>query len=372
MVLGLGLMVKSANLLLLYLSVEVVSISSYVLTALLRERKHAAEAGLKYVLFGAMASGVMIYGMSFLYGFSGTLTFADPAFGLNLEQAPNGLLVIGVVLTFLGFFFKAGAAPMHIWAPDVYEGAPTPVAALFSTAPKIAAVLVIARFLPSLPGSIWTDFLLPMLAVVAMASIIIGTFGALRQQTVKRLLAFSSIAHIGFMLMPLLGGGATGMMAIFFYATVLLITNFGVFAMVQAIEGQREELLIADWAGLGKLLPGLGVTMVVQMIALTGLPPTGGFTAKLLMFSSVWEQFERLNSALLLWLLIVGLLLTVVSLFYYLRLPYTMFFKGTENQPKLAIPVDELMVIVGLAVLSLAIFFKANWLVELIKLVVGE
>ena len=372
LVLGLCLMVKASNLLLLFLSIELVSLSSYVLTVLLTGRQRALEAGVKYILIGALTAGIMLYGMSWLYGLTGSLDFAWSGFGARLVQAPVGLVLLAVGLTFAGFFFKAAAVPLHVWAPDVYEAAPTPVVALFSTAPKIAAVLVLWRVGQGLSPEVRELFSGPLLGGVALLSLLIGNLAALRQKSVKRLLAYSSISHIGFMLLPLVAGGENAVQTVLFYAVAVLLANFAVFGLVQSVEGAREQVLLSDFDGLGMRHPAWGVALVWVVLALTGLPPTLGFTAKLLVFTGLLDGYNTTAAPELALLLGAGLLLTVVALFYYLQLPYRAFFRRNHTgNPTVTFTGAQAVLLTLLCVLLLLFFVKADWLLDVIQQVAG-
>lgn len=347
LVTGTMLMSQSVNLLSVYLSIEFVSICSYILTYFNFDKK-SAEAGMKYILFGGVASGLMLYGMSLLYGLTGTLNFTEPAFAEALQQAPFMLLAVGIVLTLSGFLFKLAAVPLHLWAPDVYEGAPTPVVALFSIAPKVAGIAVLMRFLHSLNiPSLSTDigfneqWLLAILAIVTMT---LGNLIALWQTNAKRMMAYSSIAHSGTMLIGVLAYSQLGMESILFYASIYLFMNFAAFFLISILARSTGNEQINGYKGMGMQYPLVGVLMVVVMIALTGLPPTAGFTAKLLIFSALWKQYQQTENTLIFSVLLLGLLNTVVSLFYYLKIPLYMFFRQTEpseKQTEIGKPVRE-------------------------------
>jgi NADH-quinone oxidoreductase subunit N len=362
MVLGLCLMTMSVNLLMIYLSIEIVSISSYILTAIEKNKK-GLESGLKYILFGATSSAVMLYGMSLLYGMTGTLDITSPDFSRGLTQIDMVASTVAIVLTISGFLFKVSAAPFHIWTPDVYESAPTSVVAFFSVAPKIAGFLVAIRFYAAIP-----DQLQNITAVLALASITFGNFSALWQTDAKRMLAYSTIAHTGFILIGLVSMSQLGMNAIVFYLVIMLFTNLAAFLLIDFVEATNNKQSISalvgvfsnnlpndllDYAsqsktptkaefnnstiqqfrGIGRVNPFYGIMMLIVMVSLAGLPPTAGFLAKLNIFTALWESYQTTHESVMLWLFIFGLMNTAVSLFFYLKIPFMMFFKEPlENQ----------------------------------------
>ncbi len=377
--LGAHLMVMSANLLTIYISIELVSISSYLLTALPFDRK-SAEGSLKYLLFGAISSAIMLYGMSWLYGLSGTLHIYDPAFGQMLSNASSLPVFLGLLLSVGGLFFKISAVPFHVWTPDVYEAAPTPIVAFFSIVPKLAGIWILFRISGIFTEAFhwgnnnfyWTE----VLALIALITITFGNFSALWQENGKRLLAYSSIAHAGFLLVPLVAATNSASQNLMFYATIYLFMNFAAFLLLEMLANYTpfaEKYDLRSYQGLGLAYPWLGASALLIMIALTGLPPTAGFTAKLLIFSSLWEAYSAQPNQLMLILFVFGLLNTAVSLFFYLKLPYYMFFKTPQESTwEGALPSFKLYDRICLLILIIPLllfFFKANWLVTWIEMV---
>lgn len=375
LLLGASLMVLSGNLLMLYLSIEVVSISSYILTNFNFDKK-SAEAGIKYLLFGGVASGLMLYGMSLLYGFSGTLLI-DNNLALAVGQLPFIPVALSLLLLAGGLLFKISAIPFHIWAPDVYEGAPAPVVALFSVVPKLAGVAVLlnlSEFLDDigeqLPALDWQW----VAAVLAIVTIVVGNFAALSQRDAKRMMAYSSIAHSGFLLVGVVAFSGYGERSVLFYASMYLLMNFVAFLLIILFERIIGNSLIVSYRGLGRKFPLLGSLALLVMVSLTGLPPTAGFTAKLLIFSSLWQTYQASESTIMALLLLVGLLNTVVSLFYYLKIPYFMFFKEEHKPEKNRVPALQGgkaggEVLAGFLVLLLLLgFFQAGWVLDMINL----
>ena len=402
MVIGLCLMTMSVNLLMIYLSIEIVSVSSYILTTIDKTRK-STESGLKYILFGASASAVMLYGMSLLYGMTGTLDITSPDFSRGISQIDSVASTVAIVLTISGFLFKISASPFHVWTPDVYESAPTPVVAFFSVAPKIAGFLVAIRFYAAVPNNLQT-----ITAVLAMASITFGNFSALWQNNAKRLLAYSTIAHSGFMLIGLVTMSQLGLTSVVFYLIVTLFTNLAAFLLVDFAEPAfvgvfsnnlpkpyssllektpakaesdssllektptkakitNTQFLIPNFSGLGRLNPFYGIMMLIVMISLAGIPPTAGFFAKLNIFSALWETYQNTNQPILLWLFIFGLLNTAISLFFYLKIPFYLFFKEPLENQSFELNSKQYFLAIILVLPILILFFKADWLMDLIS-----
>lgn len=365
--LGTFLMTMSSNLLMIYLSIELVSISSYILTSF-RFDKNSSEASLKYLLYGAVSSGIMLYGMSFLYGFTGTLEL-NQDFAQSLATIHWVPLTVALLMTAGGILFKISAVPFHIWAPDVYHGAPLPVVAFFSVAPKLAGLIVLIRFISILPGIEVPQINWQLiLTVVAILTMLAGNFSALWQRNAKRMLAYSSIAHGGFLLAGVVVFTSFALKALLFYAGIYLLMNFTVFILLNVLARHTGTFIISDYKGLGKKSPFLGITVLIVMIALTGLPPTAGFTSKLLIFSSVWEHYQNVNQNSLLLLLLFGLFNTVVSLFFYLKIPYFMFFKDQFNPEAQILFKNKEKIFATILIISiLFLFFKSDWLLDIIN-----
>jgi NADH-quinone oxidoreductase subunit N len=365
MLLGLCLMTMSVNLLMIYLSIEIVSISSYILTAIEKNKK-GLESGLKYILFGATSSAVMLYGMSLLYGMTGTLDITSPDFSRGLAQIDVVASTVAIILTISGFLFKVSAAPFHIWTPDVYESAPTSVVAFFSVAPKIAGFLVAIRFYSALPNQLQN-----ITAVLALASITFGNFSALWQTDAKRMLAYSTIAHSGFILIGLVSMSQLGMNAIVFYLVIMLFTNLAAFLLLDFVNSSNIEQRTSDieqqFKGLGRVNPFYGIMMLIVMISLAGLPPTAGFLAKLNIFTALWEAYQTTHESIMLWLFIFGLLNTAVSLFFYLKIPFMMFFKEPLENQHFELNSKQYFLAIILVLPILILFFKADWLMDLVS-----
>jgi NADH-quinone oxidoreductase subunit N len=330
-VLGLHLMAMAINLLSVYLAIEMVSVASYLMVAYRSETALSTEAGLKYVLFGAASSAVMLYGISLLYGFSGSLDLLG-----IVAQLPNVNPVsvsFALVLVMIGIGFKLSFVPMHFWVPDVYQGAPTPVTAYLSTVPKIAAFALLVNVMPLfLFSAEWKgiDFGI-VLSALGIITMIAGNFAAVLQNNVKRMLAYSSIGHTGFALMAVVTFNVQGLSSLTYYLAVYALANIGALALASYFSNIADAEEVEAYKGLGLKYPVASVCFVIILISLTGIPVTAGFTGKLFVFSAVYSAYEQSHSIWLLALMITGALTTVVSLFYYLKIPLYLFLKRTEN-----------------------------------------
>ncbi len=338
--LGLNLMVMSRNLLMIYVSLELVSVISFVMAGFKLNDRRSSEGALKYVIFGGMASGVMLYGMSWLYGLSQSLDLAEIAARVALDTANDGRIplavLVGVVFMLAGFGYKISAAPFHMWTPDVYEGAPTSITAFLSVGPKAAGFAVLVRFFSealeatSQSGGDLTPWGL-IGGLLAMATMIVGNFTALHQNNVKRMLAFSSIAHAGYMLLGFCVFNDAGVKAIVFYIVVYAFMNLGAFLVVAAVaERHGDDESIESYYGLGTRAPVLAVLMAIFLFSLTGLPPFAGFIGKFYIFAALVEAGGSWN-----WTLAaVGVVNSAVSLFYYARVLRAMYLtKPTTDKP---------------------------------------
>ena len=359
LVLGAFLMVKSMNLLIFYLALELVSISSYLLTSL-GSKKKGYEAGIKYLLFGALASGVMLYGMSLLYGLSGSLDLSIILSG-NLGSS---LHLVAFFLMSFGVLFKLSIVPMHVWTPDVYEAAPTSVVAVFSIIPKLAALVFLMRGVSYITDTEFRMLFLQAISWMAILSMFFGNLAAIWQKNAKRMMAYSSIAHAGFLVIGVVVNNQFGLQSIVFYSVIYALMNLGTFYFIACME--RNHLNdMSDYAGIGKMIPVVGISLVVIMISLTGLPPTGGFSAKFLVFSSLWSSYETTQHGFMLWLFIFGLINTVIALFYYLKIPYVSIFKPNVNKNIIVFSMKDKFTLLLISFLILAAFFKADFLFDL-------
>jgi NADH-quinone oxidoreductase subunit N len=315
---GMGVMVSATDLLTLYIGLELNSLAAYVLASFARNDERSAEAGLKYFVLGALASGILLFGMSLLYGFTGSTDFQAIADAMAGEISFGKLL--GLVFVLSGLAFKISAAPFHMWTPDVYEGAPTPVTAFFASAPKVAASALLIRVTIEAFGSqiaAWQQILI----VVSLMSIIIGAVGAIGQQNLKRLLAYSSINNIGFILIGLAAGTQAGVAAMLTYLAIYVPMTLGGFICLMQLKGSDGTMKegMADVAGLSKSQPMLAAALAVFMFSLAGIPPLFGFWGKLVVFQAA-------VAANLLPLAVIGIVASVIGAFYYLKVIKLMYF----------------------------------------------
>ena len=324
--LGMSIMVSASDLLTLYIGLEMQSLSAYVLAAFLRGDDRSAEAGLKYFVLGALASGILLFGMSLTYGFTGTTSFLGIR-GALADGLPVGAL-FGLVFMFAGLAFKISAVPFHMWTPDVYEGAPTPVTAFFATAPKVAAVVLTARVALDAFGG-HADAWRQVVVFAALASIIVGALGAIGQANIKRLLAYSSINNVGFILIGLACGTAAGASAMLVYLAIYVPMTLAAFVAVLMLRGPAGEPFerVADLAGLSRVRPGIAWCLMIVMFSLAGIPPMFGFWGKFVVFRAAVEADLMVLAAL-------GVAASVIGAFYYLKIVKLMFFD--EPQPAVA------------------------------------
>jgi len=319
-VLGMGIMVSAGNLLTMYVGLEMQALALYVMAAFNRDSLRASEAGLKYFVLGALSSGMLLYGMSLIYGFTGTLSFAQIASVLSGQESVNMGIVAGLVFMLAGLAFKISAAPFHMWTPDVYEGAPTPVTAFFAGAPKLAALALITRLITGPFAEIQQSWV-QVLVVLAVMSMIIGAFGALTQTNIKRLMGYSSIANMGYALVALAAGGVAGVSGMLIFMSIYLVMVVGTFAAIMQMRTRDGALEgIADLAGLSKSNLPLSLIITILMVSLAGIPP--GFVG----FFGKWSALAPAFDAGLTWLVVVALLSSVVGAFYYLRIVKTIWF----------------------------------------------
>lgn len=322
---GLMLMVSANSFLSLYMALELASLALYVLAAIDRDNSQSSEAGLKYFVLGALASGMLLFGASLIYGFAGTLGFDALAtlFSAYADEPASSGMLLGLVLVMVGFCFKISAVPFHMWTPDVYEGAPTPVVAFFAVAPKVAALALLSRILMQPFGLLFNDWQ-PIIMVVAVASMMVGAFGALRQTHIKRLLAYSSIGHVGYALVGLCVGTVEGIQAMLIYLALYLFMSVGVFGFVLSMRrGGMETLQLNELGGLSKVAPKSALLLSIMMFAMAGIPPLSGFFGKFYVFLHAIEQ--ELYAVV-----ILGLLSSVVAAYYYIKLVKIMYFDDVQ------------------------------------------
>ena len=345
---GMMIMISANDLVALYLGLELQSLALYVVAAIDRDRAKSSEAGLKYFVLGALSSGMLLYGASLIYGFTGSISFSGIAAAVTAE--PGLGLIFGIVFLIAGLAFKVSAVPFHMWTPDVYEGSPTPVAAFFAAAPKIAAMALFIRAMLAPFPAILHDWQ-QILVFISIASMVLGAFAAIGQTNIKRLLAYSSIGHMGYALIGLAAGSPEGVQSVIIYMTIYLIMTLGSFACVLAMrrkEGQIET--ISDLAGLARTNGLFAFFLAVFMFSLAGIPPLAGFFAKYFIFMAAIK-------ANLVMLAVIGVLASVVGAVYYIRIVKLMYFdEPTHAFEPMVTEVKAVIVLAGLFVLLFAVF----------------
>ncbi|MCP5144297.1 MAG: NADH-quinone oxidoreductase subunit NuoN [Gammaproteobacteria bacterium] len=356
-VLGMMILVSAGNLLTVYLGLELMSLSLYAMVAMQRDASQASEAAMKYFVLGALASGMLLYGISLMYGVSGTLDIATLAH--NIGGVRDGTLVVfAMVFVLCGVAFKLGVVPFHMWVPDVYQGAAAPVALFISTAPKIAAFGMVMRILveglsPMRPE--WSA----MLAILAVLSMAIGNVTALAQTNFKRLLAYSTISHMGFLLLGVIAGTNDGYAASMFYAVVYALMSlaaFGALILICQADAERDET--ADFAGFAKTSPGFALLVMMVMFSLAGVPPFAGFWAK-------WFVIKEVLAAGYLWLAIVSVLFSVIGAFYYLRIVKLMYFDNPDGSVVVGAGSDMRAALSFNGLVILALGLLPTWLMTI-------
>lgn len=340
---GMILMSSAVELLLVFVALEISSISTYIMAGYRRKSAKAPESALKYFLLGSFATSFFLYGIALVFGATGTTRIDAIASKIAESNTPASLLYVGLAMIVIGLGFKVSAAPFHVWTPDVYEGAPSPVVALMSTAPKAAAFAVLLRIVYGALPELHADWV-PILWWLAVISMTVGNLGALRQRNVKRMLAYSSIAHAGYLLVAFTALSADGVAAASFYAVSYAAMNVGIFAIVSHVGGYDDQLtLIDDYRGLAYRSPLLGGAMAFFLISLIGIPFTGGFFGKFYAFAAA------LHSGMV-WLTIIGLINSGIAAFYYLRVVAALYSNPAEAAPVLAIPKPSLPLLLAILI----------------------
>ncbi|WP_120500809.1 NADH-quinone oxidoreductase subunit NuoN [Roseovarius sp. EL26] len=320
---GMMVMVSAGDLMALYMGLELQSLALYVVASLRRDSTKSTEAGLKYFVLGALSSGLLLYGASLTYGYAGTTLFSGIIAAAD-GQAPIGLL-LGLVFVISGLAFKVSAVPFHMWTPDVYEGAPTPITAFFATAPKVAAMGLFARVVHDAFGGVVGDWQ-QVVALLSVLSMFLGAVAAIGQRDIKRLMAYSSIAHMGYALMGLAAGTAFGVQAMLVYMAIYVTMNVGTFAFILSMERDGQPVTDIDSLNMySRSHPGRALAMLILMFSLAGVPPMLGFFGKIYVLRAAYD-------AGLAWLAIAGVIASVIGAFYYLRIVYFMYF-GEEREP---------------------------------------
>ncbi len=329
-VVGMMVMASAAHLLTLYVGLELFSLSLYAMVAFFKDSRVASEAAIKYFILGGLASAILLYGISLLYGLTGSLEIAVVADKLALLESGNLGLTLAIVLVVVGLAFKLGAVPFHMWVPDVYEGSPTSVTAYLSAAPKIAAFAMVIRLLVDtlqVEHQQWQG----MLVILALLSVAVGNVIAIAQSNIKRMLAYSTISHMGFFLFGILSGTAEGYSAALFYVLVYAVMSVGAFGLILLLSDTKTESeQISDFQGLSQRSPMMALLMMILMFSMAGIPPFAGFFAKMSVILSLIQVD-------LVWVAVIAVLLAVIGAYYYLRIVKTMYF----DEPQSEIPVAE-------------------------------
>ena len=370
--LGLFLMVSAVDLIMVYLSVEIVSIMSFILAGYLKQNTRSNEAGLKYVIYGAFSSGVMLFGLSILYGLTGSTNYFQIQQAISLlDPETNTALILSLLMILAGFGYKISAVPFHFWTPDVYEGAPTTITAYLSVAPKAGALAMMIRFLNQvfadggatigLDGVSFTQIPWPeVMGILAVITMTLGNLVAIQQNSIKRMLAYSSIAHAGYMLLAFPVMSSDGIYAIMIYLVMYLFMNLGAFFVVITVNNKTGGETFEDYRGLGWEMPFVGVVMTIFMVSLTGLPPTAGFIGKFYIFASLIKGGSQFY-----WLVVLGGINSVISLYYYMRVVKVMFLDGERSDTILKPPpvMAGLLIVTALPTLLLGIYWVpiAEW-----------
>jgi len=343
--LGMMMMVSANDLMALYMGLELQSLSLYVVAAIRRDTLRSTEAGLKYFVLGALSSGMLLYGCSMIYGFAGTTSFEGLSAVFATTSQPSLGLVVGIVFLIAGLAFKVSAVPFHMWTPDVYEGAPTPVTALFAVAPKVAALGLFVRTMMDPFGDLigsWQQ----VLVFVAIMSMALGAFAAIVQTNIKRLMAYSSIGHMGYILVGVAAGNEAGVTGVMVYLATYIFMNVGTFAVILAMrrDGRLVEE-IGDLAGLSKSHPMMALALMIFMFSMAGIPPLAGFFGK-------WYVFMAAVEAGLFGLAVIGILTSVVGAYYYLRIIKIMYFDDAQQPLDRAVPGDLRVILYGSAAVT--------------------
>ena len=359
---GMMLMVSGFNLLSIWISLELMALSSYILVGYFKYERRSNEASLKYFILGALSSGILLYGISLLYGATNTLALPELSRSLSTAVLNGDLLsAVGWVLLAVGLFFKISAAPFHVWTPDVYVGAPTPVTGYLAVASKAASFAILVRIFYQGLAPLVIDWQI-VVAAVASLSMIWGNIAALTQTNVKRMLAYSSIAHAGYILMGVLAASETGLWALMFYLLAYSFFTLGAFGTVVLLE-RREYAgeTLSDYAGLARRAPFLAACMLIFLLALTGLPPTGGFLGKVYLFAAAVEAGWT-------WVALIGVLTSAISLYYYMAVVVQMYFKDAEETSPIPLRAPGLVAAIGFcAVVTVILGLLPGIFVDLAK-----
>jgi len=355
---GMMIMASGLDLLSIYVGMELQALCIYVLTGFIRQERRSNEAALKYVILGSVSSGIFLYGMSLVYGITGTTQLTDMAAALGSGGAHDPALVLATVFLVTGLIFKVGAVPLHMWVPDVYEGAPTTITAFMSVGPKAAAFAILLRiFLDAMAPA--ADIWVVVIAVIAVLTMALGSFVALVQTNIKRMLAYSSIAHAGFVLLGLVAGGPDGVASVMLYLLIYVFMNLGIFAIIIMMRsGNVSGEAIEDYAGFAKSHRGLALLMLIFLFSLASIPPTAGFFAKFYILVALVEQGY-------VGLAVIAVLLSAVAAFFYIRIVMLMYMKEEAQPFDLALTPSLRLAIAITAAGTVGIGLLPSWFLDL-------
>jgi len=355
---GMMIMASGLDLLSIYVGMELQALCIYVLTGFIRQERRSNEAALKYVILGSVSSGIFLYGMSLVYGITGTTQLTDMAAALGSGGAHDPALVLATVFLVTGLIFKVGAVPLHMWVPDVYEGAPTTITAFMSVGPKAAAFAILLRiFLDAMAPA--ADIWVVVIAVIAVLTMALGSFVALVQTNIKRMLAYSSIAHAGFVLLGLVAGGPDGVASVMLYLLIYVFMNLGIFAIIIMMRsGNVSGEAIEDYAGFAKSHRGLALLMLIFLFSLASIPPTAGFFAKFYILVALVEQGY-------VGLAVIAVLLSAVAAFFYIRIVMLMYMKEEARPFDLALTPSLRLAIAITAAGTVGIGLLPSWFLDL-------
>jgi NADH-quinone oxidoreductase subunit N len=366
---GMMFLVSSADVLMIFVSLELTSLSLYILTAFNKTQVQSAEAAIKYFLFGGMAAAFTLFGLSLLYGLSGSTSLDEIAMAIH-GPTLDPLLILALVMTLIGFGFKVAAAPFHLWAPDVYQGAPTPSAAFIASGSKVAGFFVLARvmavgFRGAEGSGDWHGYAagwIPLVAIIAVLSMVIGNFAAIVQTSVRRLLAYSAIAHAGYMLLAVMAHNGPGLASLVYYVVTYGLTTVGAFAIVGIVQQQTGGDRLVDFAGLSRRSPGLAACLMVFVLSLAGIPPLAGFFGKFYIFAELLRSGP--HSMGLVWLILLAIGLSAVSLYYYLQVLKQVFVAPVPSEStRFTTPPIQMVLVILLALAVIAMGCWPEWLV---------
>jgi NADH-quinone oxidoreductase subunit N len=359
MVVGMMMMASSTDLLMMFLAMELVGLSAYVLTGYLKHDTRSSEAALKYLVYGAVSSGMLLYGFSLIYGLTAQTNISKISMELSQHGYDPLVMILATLLVMAGLGYKMGAVPFHFWSPDVYEGAPTPITAYLSVGSKAAGFALLMRFFfvavphvaEGVEDMISIDWL-TILMIISAASMIYGNVVAIWQKNVKRLLAYSSIAHAGYLLLGIITMDQVGTQAVLVYLAGYLLMNIGAFYVIVVISNKTGSENLEDYRGLGKKMPLAGAALTVFLISLVGLPPTFGFIGKLMIFTALIGKGD-----LFMWLALIGILTSVISLYYYMLIPLNMFLRDSERNMDKDYTTGMLSNLITVVLMVLTIYF---------------